>query len=650
MIEELELSDVTIPTAAPYDFITHFNRVQSTVLLNGLPTEDCNLVLGTATGTGKTITAELFVHAVLAEGRKVVYVAPMKALVREKYEEWDAHFADKEVSILTGDYRPTAATRRSLRDADIIVVTSEMLDSQTRSAIRSDDHWLSDIGLIIMDEAHIIGSGSRGPAAEAGITRICAVDRENPPRVLLLSATLPNAKDFSNWLVKLNNKKTYSLISSWRPVPLKWEFYPGTQKWYGAIRNEMVTNAVKLVKKKSTEKFLIFCHEKKTGQNLLTALKKAGIKTEFHRADLSMSKRVELENKFKDENSDLRVLPSTSTLAWGCNLPARNVIIMGTQRGTSPLDMADIIQMSGRAGRAGFDDMGYCHLFCPDRNTSIWAKKVTQVPEVKSAMLDEAHLRFQIMAEVDLGILKTLEDLPKWFEQTLVGQQVDYPDDHFKKAVRKLVEMDMLLLKDNKLHITEIGKVGTKMYFTPDDIHYWVTFMKENKVIDSDSKIAGLIAGAPTIALDYVPAEFKSTVGHFAKACREEKTKHQLKCLFTPFALWEHLRGNANDQYALKFHLQGILYDIERIDSVLTSLASLTGTALPTDLRIRIQHGVPKQLSFLCNIPNIGPKKAWLLYTAGVTDPVKLKETELSTLVTCLGALTAKKVYAAIHG
>jgi DNA polymerase/3'-5' exonuclease PolX len=89
--------------------------------------------------------------------------------------------------------------------------------------------------------------------------------------------------------------------------------------------------------------------------------------------------------------------------------------------------------------------------------------------------------------------------------------------------------------------------------------------------------------------------------------------------------------------------------DIERIDQALRVVADLSSSVLPKDIVIRLKHGIPKQLSFLCDIPGIGPKKAWLLYTAGVVSPEKLKEVEKPTLITCLGNVLANKIWSALH-
>lgn len=651
MIQHLELSEKTIPAVAPYAFLDSFNRVQSTLIMNGLPMEDCNLVLGTATSTGKTISAELFIYATLAIKKKVVYVAPMKALVDEKYEEWQTRFSDKSVHILTGDYKPTTASRESLKGADIVVLTSEMLDSQTRGGIRKEEHWLDNVGCIVMDEAHIIGSDSRGPAAEAGITRLCSINTSDPPRIVLLSATLPNVDDFTRWCNKLNNKKTYALNSRWRPVVLKWEFYPCSGKWYGAQRSEMISRCVKMLTADKENKYLIFTHEKKTGHDLSKALAKVGIPVEFHRADLAKSKRTEIENSFKSRDvSSLRVLLTTSTLAYGVNLPAKNVIIVGTSRGTQPLDMADIIQMSGRAGRAGIDTTGTCHLLCNDTNTSVWAQRVQTGQKVLSALLEERHLRFQVMAEIELGLLKHLDDLPEWFDKTLAGQQTEFPENQFNRAISKLVQWEMLTLNSlDELEITPLGKVGTTKYFTPDDIYFWYKFISDNGQIDTDVKIAALIGGSPTMCLDYIPKDSEVGVNKFRKQLSEQDVKHTIPYLFTPYALYEHLQGNANDQANLKFSIQSILNDIERIVSAVEEVSKLAGVDLTPDIVVRLRYGVPKQLIFLCEIPGIGPKRAWMLFTSGVTDPTQLKNVDRAVLVDCLGGALATKVWEHIH-
>jgi len=649
-IHSIDLGTDLVDSAGPYKCLfDQFNRVQSTLIINGLPTKNCNLVLGTSTSTGKTISAELFVHSVLAQGRRVLYVAPMKALVTEKLMEWTRGFPNHQVEILTGDFRKATNGASKLSSADIVVMTTEMLDSQSRAAHRSPDHWMDNVGLIVMDEGHIIGSPSRGVPGEVGILRVCSLFPEDPPRVVILSATLPNAPDFANWLSKLNGLDTYTLNDPWRPIKLSWEFYPIKARQYAQSRKEMIWGAVNMAKKKPNEKFMIFAHEKKTGHNLKAALEKAGIPTEFHRADLPTAKRMSIESRFKDKKGDLRVIIATSTLAWGVNLPAKNVVILGVTRGITKVDLADIIQMSGRSGRLGIDTTGTCILMCPSDKVSRWSHKVQNSPAVKSALLDEKHLRFQILAEIDLGILTHPDDLPGWFDRTLVGQQVEYPEDHFENALDKLLKMGMLTIEDELLKVTRLGRVGTSLYFTPDDIYHWYKFMKANDGLKTDTQIAGLIGGSPTLIMNYVPAEFKDTVSLYLRACGTEGTKHRLAHPFMAYALWMHIKGEAGSNYGLRFYLNNITQDADRLTNAISMIGKITGIEVPSDLALRIRHGVPRQLAFLCDLPGVGPQKAHLLYLAGVTTPEKLQDTKLSVLINCLGQAAGKKVYECIQ-
>ena len=100
------------------------------------------------------------------------------------------------------------------------------------------------------------------------------------------------------------------------------------------------------------EKCLLFVHDKTTGKELVRQLRGEGVVTEFHNADAPKDTRKRIESEFKDPMGKIRVLVATSTLAWGVNVPAKNAIIVGTTRGINQVDLADIHQMAGRAGRA----------------------------------------------------------------------------------------------------------------------------------------------------------------------------------------------------------------------------------------------------------------------------------------------------------
>src|SRR5690606_27974782 len=136
---------------------THFNPIQTQVFFNAYHT-DTNILLGSPTGSGKTIVAELAILRLFNERpeQKVVYIGPMKALVRERLEDWQESFGKilgKKVVELTGDYTPDL---KALMEADIVVTTPEKWDGISRNWKQRE--YVRQVGLMIMDEigrAHV---------------------------------------------------------------------------------------------------------------------------------------------------------------------------------------------------------------------------------------------------------------------------------------------------------------------------------------------------------------------------------------------------------------------------------------------------------------------------------------------------------------
>src|SRR3990172_1315758 len=115
---------------------------------------DINIVVASTTGSGKTEMAELVMDTVLQSGKKVLYASPMKALTEEKHWKWtnpESAFARYKVSQVTGDYQLTAARVEELQKADVILLTSEMLDSRCRRMEDEKNNWLLEAGLCVVD-------------------------------------------------------------------------------------------------------------------------------------------------------------------------------------------------------------------------------------------------------------------------------------------------------------------------------------------------------------------------------------------------------------------------------------------------------------------------------------------------------------------
>ncbi|MFT4283073.1 MAG: DEAD/DEAH box helicase [Candidatus Woesearchaeota archaeon] len=166
--------------------------------------ENKNLLVCTPTASGKTLVGELAMLNACYKGKKAVYVVPLKALASEKYKQFSKYDFLK-VGVGSGDID---SEDKYLNYSDIIVVTSEKLDS----LIRHKASFIKEIGVLVVDEIHLLNDASRGPTLEVVITML--KDLLNP-QIIGLSATIGNPDELASWL-------NASLVEdSWRPVELK---------------------------------------------------------------------------------------------------------------------------------------------------------------------------------------------------------------------------------------------------------------------------------------------------------------------------------------------------------------------------------------------------------------------------------------------
>ena len=189
---------------------------------------DANLVLSLPTSAGKTRIAELCILACLAKQKRVVFVTPLRALSAQTEVGLRRTFAPlgKTVSSLYGSIGASGTDIDALRSRDIVVATPEKLDF----ALRSDPTLLDDIGLVVLDEGHMIGLGEREVRYEAQIQRLLRRPDADARRIICLSAILPEGdqlEDFSAWLTR--DKPGGLIKNKWRPTRLRF----GEVDWKG---------------------------------------------------------------------------------------------------------------------------------------------------------------------------------------------------------------------------------------------------------------------------------------------------------------------------------------------------------------------------------------------------------------------------------
>src|SRR6185436_19672107 len=187
-----------------------------------------NMVVSLPTSAGKTRVAELCMLACLAAGRRIVFVTPLRALSAQTEVTLQRTFQPlgKTVSSLYGAIGVSEIDENFLRDSNIIVATPEKLDF----ALRNDPDLLNDVGLVVLDEGHMIGLTEREVRYEVQIQRLLRRADAAGRRIVCLSAILPDGKQLEDFTAWLTGDQPGGLVKKdWRPTRLRY----GEVSWKG---------------------------------------------------------------------------------------------------------------------------------------------------------------------------------------------------------------------------------------------------------------------------------------------------------------------------------------------------------------------------------------------------------------------------------
>jgi len=456
-------------------------------------TEGRRLVAAVPTASGKTFVATL---AMLTADGPGLYIVPLRALAREKYETF-SELPGVSVGISTGDFDATAS---ELGDEDIVVATSEKVDS----AIRNGADWISDLACVVVDEIHLVGSESRGPTLEV---TLATLQRRAPDvQIVALSATVANPDEVADWL------DAGLVQSTWRPVDLRTGVYAdGSITFDGTERRVAVagdpddaTDATDALVAEAVDdggQALAFVRSRREAETLAERLSGSGVGSSpdvaaeirdldgtetgrrladcveggvaFHHAGLRSAHRVAVERAFRDRS--LRAICATPTLAAGVNVPARRVVIRDQKRYTGSgmewLPTLEVHQMCGRAGRPGLDPYGEAVLVGDETTRDELRERYVEAgPErVESKLADPNALRTHVLSVVAsdfaasrAGVLDVLD--ATFFAHGTPTRELGGVVD---VAVADLVEMEMIV-DEGGLAATELGTQVSRQYVAPE--------------------------------------------------------------------------------------------------------------------------------------------------------------------------------------
>ncbi len=432
---------------------------------------DSHLLITAPTGAGKTAMGMLAVlKAILHEGRKAAWLVPQRSLTDELDRELET-WRDEGLRVerLSGEY---AVDVEAVKAADLWVATTEKFEAICRAS--SLQAALGEVGCLVVDEIHLLGSPNRGALLEALLARVRGTD--SPVRIVGLSATVSNAAEVAEWL------EADLVATTWRPSKVTWQL-PTIPAASGFTANNRLREQVvlDLTHRHTAEggSVLVFCGSKRNVRSTAMAIAAdrgapvhtvapddvdgltkacAEVGVRLHYADYEHKHAA--ERAFRAREAD--VLVATSTVAAGVNLPARAVIIRDVSIGGEPIDTSTVLQMFGRAGRIGAGETeGWSYLVVDETQRADWQTRLVAGYSVYSRIRDS--LPDHVLAEVLQGRIGTVDDAQAWWVETLAHAQGDDDLEPVQEAVAFLVDEGHLTSTDGRLDITELGRLTARM-------------------------------------------------------------------------------------------------------------------------------------------------------------------------------------------
>jgi helicase len=675
--------------------IKEFTPPQEQALLKGL--FKGNMVVSSPTASGKTLIAEMaFLKTILESKKKAVYIVPLRSLAFEKHAEFKEKYGKKiRVMISTGDLD---SSDEGLGKADLIITTSEKMDS----LIRHGAPWINRLGLLVIDEIHLLGDSSRGATLEVLITRL----RNLLPKTMILglSATIKNAREISEWL------GAELVESDYRPVKLYEGILLNNIILFGKDRKTIITtygeasyNLIKDACQKGKQ-CLVFVSSRRRAESLASKLKltsneelknasKQVLKalsrpttqcrklsdcflngTAFHHAGLLQKQKTLVEESFRQ--GQLPVIFATPTLAMGVDLPAFRVVVRDLKRysqGYSDwISVMEYKQLAGRAGRPKYSEYGEAVTIASseDAQKEIEERFINgEVEEVYSQLSVEPNLRAHLLSLIAQAVIREEKDVNNFFEQTFYAHQYKDLSDMDAKIRRVLDQLEtwgFVKYKDNVILPTKYGIRVSQLYLDPRSACTLMMAVK-NSLYKEISEVGLLHAcnmtseAKPLLRLnrdDYVELaegfmhdreklllpepppdsyEAHSFMRAYKTACMleywiDERTEQQIL---------DDFKVSPGDIRSRNLNMDWLLYSTKELALLMGAKHFVTPV---NNLRVRVKHGVKKELLPLIRYKGIGRVRARTLFVSGIKTTKELRKASFEVLERLLGEKTAVKL------
>ncbi len=664
-----------------------------------------SVLVSAPTASGKTLIAMLGMLAHLPKHKsKIVYLSPLRALAAEKFTEFKKlekiNLGRKiKVGISTGDFD---SVEDKLENSDILVLTNEKMDA----LMRFGQSWISEIGLVIVDEIHLIGDEGRGPTLEMVLTRLKSGLIGKIPQIIALSATITNSDELAEWL------DCEHVESTWRPVPLSEAVYDDfsvtnqDRQTYDVSFDYVGSSTIGLGvdSVKNGGQGLLFANtrtsaaklavdsgppiEKTLSKNELNELLKISKKilannehtqlvkklafvvkqgVAFHHAGLNQKCREIIETEFR--SGKIKLLSATPTLAAGVNLPARRVVISSVLRynsqygGNVPISVLEYKQLCGRAGRPQYDDEGESIIIGKNNQELLLERYVDGEPEpIESKIITPRSLRIHLLSLIVTSPSITEDKINEFFSETLGGTQTD--DDiielHLENAKTFLLDEEFISEKDGEFLATRFGQKVSRLYIDPMTARDFRNAIEYDIVKGGEHTFGFLHLVTtcdefyPTFDLRQKDLEKASIVIEnnrqtLIRIIEEEDCSRSLLALDlwtnegTEVNLSEELGIESGDMHRMAETAEWLVYSLRELSREFRREDLVKELDV---LRKRIVYGIKHELIDLVKIRNVGRVRARILYKNGYKNRTALKKAPLEKLaeIDKIGMTIAKSI------
>jgi replicative superfamily II helicase len=354
----------------------------------------------------------------------------------------------------------------------------------------------------------------------------------------------------------------------------------------------------------------------------------------FHHAGLSKADRDRVERWFREGR--VKLLFSTSTLAWGVNLPARCVVIRDTKyhdplEGEVDISPLDVLQMLGRAGRPGYDDVGYGWVVADRADADRYRRLLEEGTEIESRLADD--LDSHLNAEIAMGTIRDLDDVLSWLETTFyyvrARSQPDAYDfdglqDRVRETLGSLVDRGFVDTgEDLRVEATTLGRLASKYYLRLETARRFKDLCEREHVAVDD--VLEAVAGA---------AEFHSVTPRQAELDAVESVLGGTDSPLDggPRKVLAILKaGMANstpadlrsDAWIIR---QNALRLLAALREFFDRFAGPRGANLVRRIEARVDHGVSRDAVGLTAVDGVGATRASKLAAGGLRSPRDLVE------------------------